>query len=74
MTFCGHVFVPSAQAGRLLRAGRAFVALKMLNVTETMDRTMRLQLKFTPLRMNFAIRTRVLTFCELLVAASGIRC
>lgn len=70
MTFCGHVFVPSAQAGRLLRAGKALVALKMVNVTETMERTMRLQLKFTPLRMNFAILTLVLTFCGQLVGVA----
>jgi len=40
----------------------AFVALNMEKVVESMDKTMRLQLKLTPRRANFAIRTRVFTF------------
>lgn len=64
-TICGQVFVPSAHAGRLLRVGKTLVALKMEKVIESMERTIRLQLKFTPLSTNFAIRTLVLIFCTI---------
>ena len=60
---CGHVFWPCAQGGKELREGMAFVALNMEKVVESMERTMRLQLKLTPRRAILAIRTRVLTFC-----------
>ena len=63
---CGHVFWAGAQAGRLLREGRDFVALNMEKVVEIIERTIRLQLKLTPRSAIFAIRTRVLTFCTLL--------
>lgn len=62
---CGHGLVPWAQAGRLFRAGRALVELKMVKVVESMERTMRLQLKLVPRSTIFAIRTRNFTFCEL---------
>jgi hypothetical protein len=55
--------VPTAQAGRLFLGGRALVALKIEKVIESMERTIRLQLKFTPRRKNFAIRTLVFIFC-----------
>jgi hypothetical protein len=61
-TICGHVDVPDAQGGRLLRAGSCLVALKMENVVASMERTMRLQLKLTPRSIIFAIRTLVFTF------------
>jgi hypothetical protein len=60
---CGQVLLFGAHAGNPFRAGNALVALKMVNVAESIDRTMSEQLKLTPLRTNFAIRTRVLTFC-----------
>jgi hypothetical protein len=60
---CGQVELPSAQGGRLFRCGSAFVALKIENVVASIESTMRLQLKLTPRRMNFAIRTLVLDFC-----------
>ncbi len=63
-TICGHVLVPSAQAGRPLRGGRTLVALKMAKVEEIRARMMRLQLKLTKRRMTLARRTRVLTFCR----------
>ncbi len=59
---CGHIWCPNAQGGNLFRGGMAFVALNMEKVVESMDKTMRLQLKLTPRRANFAIRTRILTF------------
>ena len=40
----------------------AFEALKIVRDVESMDRTMRLQLKLTPRRAILAIRTRVFTF------------
>ena len=61
---CGHVFWCGAHAGELLLVGRLRVALKMEKVVESIARTMRLQLKLTPRRAIFAIRTRVLTFCK----------
>lgn len=64
-TIWGQVFVPSAHAGRLFRAGSCLVALKMEKVMESIERTIRLQLKFTPLRTNFAIRTLVFIFCAI---------
>lgn len=42
------------------RFGRFRDALKMVKVAEIIDTTMRLQLKLTPLRHIFAMRTRVL--------------
>jgi hypothetical protein len=59
---CGHVELPSAHAGRLFRFGSDFVALKIENVVASIERTMRLQLKLTPRRKNFAIRTLVFDF------------
>jgi len=55
--------VPEAHAGRLFLVGKALVALKIEKVIESIESTMRLQLKFTPRRKNFAIRTLVLIFC-----------
>lgn len=45
--------------------GIAFVALKMVNVVASMASTMSEHEKLTPRRKNFAIRTRVLTFCRI---------
>ena len=59
---CGHVFWLGAQAGRLLLEGSDFVALNIVNVVESIARTMRLQLKFVTRRHILAIRTLVLTF------------
>lgn len=61
---CGHVFCPIAHGGNLFeltrRGGRDFVALKMVNVALSIERTMSEQEKLTPRRKNFAMRTRVL--------------
>ena len=43
----------------------------MEKVIESIDRTIRLQLKFTPRRKNLAIRTLVLIFCEI-VSFAGL--
>jgi len=59
---CGQVDWPRAQTGRLLRGGSILVALKIEKVVESIERTMREQLKLTPRRKNLATRTRVLTF------------
>jgi hypothetical protein len=54
--------------------GRALVALKIANEDEIMAMIMRLQLKLTPRRANFAMRTRVLTFCVVvrIISSAGI--
>jgi hypothetical protein len=57
--------VPAAHGGRLFRKGSVLVALNMEKVIESMERTMRLQLKLTPLSRNFAMRTLVFIFCAL---------
>lgn len=59
---CGHVFWLGAQAGRLLLKGSDLVVLKIVKVVESIDKTMRLQLKFVTRRHILAIRTRVLIF------------
>ena len=59
----GHGLVPAAHGGRLLRGGIALVALKMLKVVESMERTISEQEKFVPRSSIFAMRTRVLIFC-----------
>lgn len=61
----------------MFRAGRDFVELKIVKVAESIERTIRLQLKLTNLSNNFAIRTRVLTFCSsvsFLFYANYLRC
>lgn len=69
-TFWGQVLVFSAHGGSPDMAGRALVALKMANEAEIMERMIRLQLKFTPRRANFAMRTRVLIFCKVVSLAA----
>jgi hypothetical protein len=59
---CGQIFVEGAQGGRLLRAGRSLVALKMEKVELSMERTMKEQAKFVLRRRILAMRTRTLTF------------
>jgi hypothetical protein len=59
---CGQIFVPTAQAGRPFRVGRALVALKMEKVVLSMDITMKEQARLVERRRNLAMRTRVLTF------------
>ena len=54
----------------LLCWGRALVALKMEKLVESIDKTMREQLKLTPRSANLAIRTRVLIFYERLMSAT----
>ena len=61
---CGHGLVVLAQAGRLFRAGIDFVALKMVNVVLSMDKTISEQEKLTPRSTILAMRTRVLIFCH----------
>ena len=61
-TICGQICWPRAHGGRLLRGGRVLVVLKMVNDVESMDSTIRAQLKLTPRRKNLATRTRFLTF------------
>lgn len=63
--------MPAAQAGRLLRGVRVLVALKMERVIETIARTMRLQLKFTPQRMNLTTLTLVFVFYIPLVSSQS---
>ena len=46
------------------------MVLNIVKVVESIDNTMRLQLKFVTLRHILAIRTRVLTFCIFLLALS----
>jgi len=59
---CGQIFVAGAQGGRLFRAGRSFVALKIEKVVLSMERTMKEQAKFVLRRRILATRTRTLTF------------
>ena len=59
----GQGLVFGAHAGKLLRAGKALLALKIINVADTIDKTIKLQLKFTPLKTTLARRTRNFTFC-----------
>lgn len=59
---CGQTLVLLAHAGRLLRAGSCFVALKIANAVATMERTIKLQAKLMPRRKILAIRTRTLIF------------
>lgn len=59
---CGHLTVVVDQAGRPFLAGRALVALKMLKVVLSMERTINEQEKLTPRSTIFAILTRVFTF------------
>ena len=47
------------------------VALKIAKVIESMERTIRLQLKLTPRRKNFVIRTLVFIFCGI-VSDAGL--
>lgn len=63
-SFCGHVSVPLAQGGMPLCVGSDFVALKIAKEEASMERMMRLQLKFTPRRANLAMRTRALILCR----------
>ena len=69
MVICGQVAWPAAQGGNLFefmsRGGSDLVALKMVKVAESMDRTIREQEKLTPRRRILAILTRVLIFCIL---------
>lgn len=51
-----------AQAGRALRGGSVFVALKIANAVAIMDRTMRLHAKLIPRRKILASLTRTLIF------------
>ena len=60
---CGHVFCLVAHGGEPPLGGNAFDELNIVKVAESMDKTMRLQLKLTPRKAILAIRTRVLTFC-----------
>jgi len=60
----GQGLVPGAHAGKLLRAGNVLVALKIINVADSIDKTIKLQLKFTPLKTILAKRTRTFTFCD----------
>ncbi len=46
----------------MFRGARCLVALNIENVVAIIARTIRLQLKFTPLRTNFATLTLVLIF------------
>ena len=62
VSFCGQVFVFSAHAGTPFCWGSDLVALKMVKEDVSMARIIREQLKLTPRRANFAIRTRVLIF------------
>ena len=62
---CGHFCVPCAQTGKLPRLASDLELLKMLNVVESMESTMRLQLKLVPRRAIFAMRTRVLILISL---------
>jgi hypothetical protein len=59
-TCAGQAVVLFAHAGRPFAFGRLFVALKIANEDDTMANMIRLQLKLTPLRANFAILTLVL--------------
>lgn len=59
-SFCGHVSVPLAHGGMPLCVGSALVELKIANEDASMERMMRLQLKFTPRRANLAMRTLAL--------------
>lgn len=54
--------MPLAQGGRLFRGARCLDALNIEKVVAIMASTIRLQLKFTPLSTNLAIRTLVLIF------------
>lgn len=63
MRHCGTILVPTAHAGRPFLAVKFLVVLKMVSVDDSIASTIRLQLKFTPRRANFAIRTLVFTFC-----------
>jgi hypothetical protein len=47
-----------------LRGGIDFVALKIVNVADSMEMMMSAHEKLMPLRKNFAIRTRPLILCE----------
>jgi len=69
---CGQILVFSAHAGRLFLGASALVALKMAKAVASIEMTMRLQAKLMPRRKIFAIRTRTLTFCWLLVLRSGL--
>ena len=60
--YWGQVLVVVAQAGRLLRGGRWRVALKMVKVVLSMERTMSEQEKLVQRRTILAMRTRVFTF------------
>ena len=51
-----------AHAGRLLRGGSVFVALKMAKADATMERTIRLQAKLMPRRKILASLTRTFIF------------
>jgi hypothetical protein len=68
---CAHGFEFVAHGGRLFRGGMDLVSLKMAKVVESMERTIKLQLKLTPRRNIFAARTRNLTFCRQLSQAGA---
>jgi hypothetical protein len=60
---CGQVLLFGAHAGRPFRDGSALVALKIMKTAASIDMTINEQLKLTPRKTNFAIRTLVLIFC-----------
>lgn len=58
---CGQILWLGAHGVVVPRGGIDLEALKIVKVAEIIDSTIRLQLKFTPRRAIFAIRTLVLT-------------
>lgn len=61
-TICGQGLVFDDHAVKPPRDGRFLVALKIVKVAASMERTIKLQLKLMPRRKNFATRTRNLIF------------
>lgn len=58
---CGQVFWLTAHGVAALLGGRDLEALNIVKVAESIESTMRLQLKLTPRRAIFATRTLVFT-------------
>lgn len=77
-TICGQVFVLGAQGDNvvepLLSSAIDLVLLKMVKDVESMERTIKLQLKLTPRRANLAIRTRVLIFYSDILVKTNDNC